>query len=247
MFAAAVSVRSAAFGLIFLAVSVPASAFDHSFALLRDSVLIPFVSEAGVDYAALREHTEPLDRFLTEHARISFDEYQSFSREQQMAFLLNLYNAATLRLALHHWPIESLREIGGLFRSPWTVKFISLFDRTVSLGQILHDILRPEFRDPRVHFALSNAARGGPELSDEPFVAENLNEQLDRQTELFLRRVDINRFEDGVLYVSPIFRWYENDFGKKRGVREFAKRFFPDVTETTPIRYTDYDESLNSR
>lgn len=233
---------------MFLCVSsVPAAAFDHGFALLRDSVLAPFVSEAGVDYAALRERPEPLDRFLTECARVSFDEYRAFPREQQMAFLLNLYNAATLRLVLDHWPMESLREIGGLFRSPWTVKSISLFDRKVGLGQILHDILRPEFRDPRVHFALSNAARGGPMLLSEPYIAENLSVQLDRQTDLFLRRAEINRCEDGVLYLSPIFRWYENDFGKKRGVREFAKNFFPDVSEKTPIHYTNYDDSLNSR
>lgn len=238
--------RIAALGIALTALSASAAAFDHSFALLRDSVLAPFVSDRGVDYDGLRQDSRPLDRFLSECAQVSFDEYRAFNRQQQMAFLLNLYNAATLRLVADHWPIGSLSELKGLFRSPWTVRFVSLFDRRVSLGQILHDVLRPEFRDPRIHFALANAARGGPALSSEPYVAETLNQQLDRQTEAFMRRAECNRFENGALYLSPIFRWYENDFGKKRGVRAFAKKYFPDVTEQTPIRYSDYDDSLNS-
>jgi len=223
-------------------------AFDHSYSLYRDSVLVPFVRDGKVDYVGLRNHRESLDGFIAQCGRVTFDEYQAFSREQKMAFLINLYNAATIQLVLNNWPLKSIRDLGGLFISPWTKKFILLFDRTIGLGQILHDILRPQFNDPHIHFALANASRGGSALPNEPFLPATLTEQLDDQAGQFmLRRPDCNHFEGGTLYLSPIFRWYQNDFGKRAGVLAFARKYFPDISESTPIEYTEYDWSLNSR
>ncbi|MBU1983003.1 DUF547 domain-containing protein [bacterium] len=226
---------------------MPARSFDHSYALLRDSVLAPFVSDSGVDYEGLLSHRQSLDRFIADCGRLSFESYRSFTRPQQMAFLINLYNAATLQLVLRSWPVNSIRQTGSLFVSPWTRRFIRLFDRTISLGQILHDILRPEFNDPRVHFALANASRGGPGLASEPYLPEIVEAQLDGRTEIYLlQRPEMNRFDSGELRLSPIFRWYENDFGKRAGVRAFVRTYFPEATDTTRVHYTEYDGSLNS-
>ncbi|MFZ5433888.1 MAG: DUF547 domain-containing protein [Calditrichota bacterium] len=225
-----------------------APAWDHSYSLLRDSVLIPFVEPDYVDYQGLLDHRGPLDRFIDTCSRVSFDQYQSFSREQQIAFLINLYNAATLQLILNHWPLTSIREIGGLLVSPWTKKFIRLFDRTIGLGQIQHDILRPEFHDPRLHFALFNTARSGPALPAEPYQPEVLDEQLRRQMDIFLtERTDVNYWQDRTLYLTPIFHWYESDFGKRDGIRALVKPYFPALSDSTTIRYTEYDWSLNFR
>ena len=226
----------------------PAFPFDHTYRALDDSVLAPFVIEGGVDYAALALRRASLDRFLADCAEVSFEEYRSFTRSEQMAFLINLYNAATLQLVLDRRPARSMRDLGGLFRSPWAIRFISLFGRRVSLGNILHDVLRPEFEDPRVHFALCNASRGSPALASEPYRAETLEEQLDACARVYmLERPEMNRWDGETLYLSPLFKWYSNDFGKTPGVRVFARKYFPDVTERAPIRYTDWDWSLNSR
>jgi len=225
-----------------------AAAFDHSYTALHDSVLLPFVSAQEVDYEGLRLHRAPLEGFLAECSQVSFEEYRHFTRSEQMAFLINLYNAATLKLVCDHWPMQSIRDIGGILSSPWTKRFIHLFGRTVGLGQIQHDILRPEFSDPRIHFALCNAARSSPRLRSEPYLPERIEEQLEAQTvEFMTQRPELNRFEDGTLYLSPILRWYSPDFGKQTGVRSFARKYFPDVTAQTRIVYTAFDWSLNRK
>jgi hypothetical protein len=234
--------------LLVVLTALPAAAFDHTYAALRDSVLTPFVSEQGVNYEDLRGRTAALDRFLEQCAQVTFEEYQHFTRAEQMAFLINLYNAATLKLVCDHWPLSSLRDTGGILSSPWTKRFIRLFGRTVGLGQIQHDILRPEFREPRIHFALCMAARSSPRLRSEPYLPERIDEQLEAQTAEFMTaRHDLNRFENGTLYLSAIFRWYSPDFGKQAGVRAFARKYFPDVTAQTKIVYTDFDWSLNRK
>lgn len=225
-----------------------ALAFDHTYPELRDSVLAPFVGAEGVDYSGLNSRRASLDRFLAECAQVPFADYQRFSRSEQIAFLINLYNAAALKLVCDHWPVSTIRDIGGLLSSPWTKKFITLFDRKVGLGQIQHDILRPQFKDPRIHFALCTAAKSSPFLRSEPYVAAQLDEQLEKQTAAFLKaRPQINRFENGELYLSPIFRWYAPDFGKTAGVRNFARRYFRDVSAQTKIMYTSFDWSLNRK
>jgi hypothetical protein len=234
--------------LIVILTARPSAAFDHTYALLQDSVLKPFVSAQGVDYAGLRVRISPLDRFLDQCAQVTFAEYQHFTRSEQMAFLINLYNAATLKLVCNHWPIAGIRDVGGVLSSPWTKPFIHLFRRTVGLGQIQHDILRPEFREPRIHFALCMAAQSSPRLRSEPYLPARIDEQLETQTAEFMTaRPEINRFEKGALYLSPIFRWYSPDFGKQAGLRAFVRKYFPDVTPQTKIEYTEFDWSLNRK
>ena len=232
---------------VLLFCAVRTLAFDHSYPNYAEA-LAQFVSSGRVNYAGLCADRAALDRFLGEASVLSFEEYQTFTREQKMAFMINVYNASALALVCDHPGMQSIQELKGVFRDAWSVKFIRLFDRTVGLSQILHDILRPEFKDVRIHFALATATRGDPELLDTPYRAEILNQQLDRQTEKFmLSRPSTNRWENGVLYVSPKFKWYAVDFGNRDKLVSLARRYFPQIPESPRIRYTEYDWSLNSQ
>jgi hypothetical protein len=231
-----------------LSVAAVARGFDHTYRDYQDSVLAPFIFEGRVDYDGLALHRAPLEKFLDQCAAVPFADYKLFTREEKIAFLVNLYNAATLKLVLDHEPLQSVQDIGGLFSSPWTTKFIRLFDHTIGLGQILHDILRPEFQDPRIHFALANACLSGPALCTEAYVPERLDKQLNEQAETYLlKRPDLNHFEHGTLYLSPLFKWYGPDFGKQAGLLAFAAKYFNGVSASTPIVYTNFDWSLNKK
>lgn len=242
------SLKSHVSGLfVLLLVFQPAIAFDHSFADY-DSVLKRYVAEGRVDYLALRADRSHVDSFLNVCATLSFEEYQTFQRDQQLAFMINFYNAAALALVCDHPEITSVNEFKTLFGDVWSIKFSELFEHTVSLGMILHDVLRPEFHDTRIHFALVTACRSDPELLDTPYRAEVLSQQLERQTDKFmLERPDVNRYSDGVLHLSPLFKWYAVDFGNRKDVLRFAARYFPEVNTETRLQYSAFDWSLNAR
>jgi hypothetical protein len=234
--------------LPFLLFAGSALAFGHSYRGYQDSVLVPFVQDGRVDYAGLAANPAPLEAFLASCGAVSFKEYKQFTREEELCFLLNLYNAATLKLVIDHWPLSTVQGIGGAFESPWTVKFVRLFDHTVGLGNILHDILRVDFHDPRVHFALPNAAGSGPLPLREAFRPLELEKQLeDCSRSYLLERPELNHLKKNTLYLSPLLKWYSNDFGRRSGVIAFARRYFPDVNDNTRIEYTNFDWGINGR
>ncbi|MGQ0502043.1 MAG: DUF547 domain-containing protein [Panacagrimonas sp.] len=170
---------------------------------------------SAVDYAGLsREHAR-LRHELDGFSAVGKDEFDHWDRTQQMAFLINAYNAWTLELILGEYPdLESIRDLGGLFSSPWKKTFVRLFGAERSLDWIEHEQLRPRYADPRVHFALNCASVGCPALRPEPYVAASLETQLEDQQRRFLEDRSRNRFDaaSGTLQVSSIFKWYGEDF-----------------------------------
>ena len=131
---------------------------------------------------------------------------------------------------------------------------VRLFGRTVTLNNLEHDIIRKDYPDPRIRFALVCAARGCPPLRDEVYVADHLEEQLDDQARQFLATPTKNRVDASArtVYLSPIFKWYGADFEKKHGsVLSALQPYWPKENGSAlaqggfRIRYTDYDWSLN--
>ncbi|HIF52015.1 MAG TPA: DUF547 domain-containing protein, partial [Thiotrichaceae bacterium] len=187
---------------------------------------------------------------------------------------INAYNAFTLKLILNNYPeIESIRDLGGLiFSSPWDKKFFTLFAEKTSLGYIEHDVLRKNYDEPRVHFAVNCASKGCPALQKHAFVADKLDEQLEKATIQFMRDSERNRFDKDkkLLEISSIFNWFTGDFTKQGSLTDFIAIYIsddPDVRkllEDKPnrnqsgginkavsdnaisITYLDYDWSLNS-
>lgn len=207
-----------------------------------------------VGYKAARAEKSSLDAYTASLAAVSKAQYESFSQPQRLAFLINAYNAFTVKLLLDNEPVSSIKDLGGLFSSPWKKKFFKLFGEEYSLDQIEHETIRKQFAEPRIHMALVCASKGCPQLRGEAFVSEKLETQLEEQVRSFLSDRERNRWDPktGKLYVSKIFDWYGEDFLKKDGsVGAFlAPRMGSTPQEQESIRkakisFLDYDWSLN--
>jgi hypothetical protein len=140
------------------------------------------------------------------------------NRDEQMAYWVNLYNALTVQVVLDHYPVKSIRDIGispGLFsRGPWGRKLVEVEGEPVSLDDIEHRILRPIWRDPRVHYAVNCASLGCPDLLPRPLAAHDLDHALDMAAIAFVNHPRGVRVEaDGALHVSSIYVWFKDDFG----------------------------------
>lgn len=232
-------------------VSARAAEFDQSHAIF-DQVLKTCVKNARVNYTFLKSHPQELDRYLAQVAAVGETEFQGWREKQQIAFLINAYNAQTLRLILDHYPVKSIKDIGSFLSGPWDQPVVHLFGRTFTLNTVEHKMLRTDYSEPRVHFALVCAAKGCPPLRAEAYVAARLDEQLDDQAKQFLANAQKNRVDADAhtVYLSPIFKWYEGDFERKAGsVLAFLKPFWPAKPPAAykdfKVRYTDYDWSLN--
>lgn len=232
---------------------MPAAEFDHGHPRF-DRVLKARVRDGLVDYQALKASPGDLDGYLAELAAVNEPVFDKWTAPQRLAFLINLYNAATLRLIADHYPIKSIKKIGGLFRGPWDQPVVRLFGRTITLDVLEHQILRVQFDEPRLHFAIVCAARGCPPLRAEAYTAGQLEQQLNDQGKVFLRTASKNSVDlpTRTLTLSPIFKWFAADFERGHGsVIRFVAPFFPDRIRREldksgwRVKYSAYDWSLN--
>jgi hypothetical protein len=150
-------------------------------------------------------------------AQLSATPIDTFARAGQMAFWINLYNAATVKLVLDHYPFPGMLRLGispGLFSiGPWGRKLIRIQGEELSLDDIEHRILRPIWRDPRIHYAVNCAAVGCPNLRREAFTGARVDAQLDDAAGDYINNWRGVAFEDGALMVSSLYKWYAEDFG----------------------------------
>ena len=242
-------------GLCLVSGVAKGASFDHSYTNFA-RVLETRVQDGNVDYAALQKDRQELEAFLRLVGSVTENDYAAWSREQKLAFLINSYNAAVLQLVADNYPVSSIKRIGGWFSNPFSTKFVSLFGRKVSLDDIEHGMLRPDFREPRIHFALVCAAKSCPTLRREPYTAEKLNQQLDDQARLFLNDQSKNRVDadSRTIYLSSIFKWFGEDFGPdQNAVIGSVGKYWPSAAQAAnasppfKVRYLDYDWKLNDR
>lgn len=141
------------------------------------------------------------------------------SRDAQMAYWINLYNALTVQLILEHPQVESIREISsGLFSlGPWDLEVTRVAGLDLTLNDIEHRILRPLYRDPRIHFAVNCASLGCPDLAAEAWTAENLERLLESGARRYVNHPRGVTLADGRLTLSSIFDWYRGDFPAGKG------------------------------
>ena len=219
--------------------------FDHG---IYKEVLKKFVDNGKVDYAALKNSPHPLDSYLTMAAELDSEMLNSLPRNEKIAFYINVYNALTLKVIEYYYPVKSIKDIPGA----WDKLKFKVAGRGLTLNQIEHEIIRKEFEEPRIHFALVCASKSCPELSSEPFSGKDLDEQLDREARKFINdkaKVRLDKHNE-VLYISPIFKWFEKDFGD---IIKFISKYLPEddagfIVETKPkIKYLNYDWSLNEK
>jgi Protein of unknown function, DUF547 len=247
-----------------------AQAFDHGHGawtvLLRKHVVPLQGGQASqLRYAGMAADRTALKAYLDSLSALSLASFDGLTKPQQMAFLINAYNAYTVELILTRYPkLASIKDLGSLFQSPWKPKFVPLLGGKVSLDQIEHEMLRARGRydDPRVHFAVNCASIGCPALREEAFVAERLEAQLDEQALRFMSDRSRNRYApaSGQLEVSKIFDWFGEDFRLGHKGITSEKAFFAryaNVLADTPadreavrgqkagVSFLDYDWKLN--
>lgn len=232
---------------IFSTVPLKAATLRHA---LFANLLSAHVKNGLVDYNGFKEDEAKLDRYLEEMAQVNPGQLNEADR---MAFYINLYNAWTIKLVLSKYPgIQSIKDIGTIFQSPWKKKIVRLNNQVVTLDYIEHAILRPQFKDPRIHFAVNCASMSCPPLLSEPYTGESLEEQLNRATRDFINNPERNYVDNKTLYASRIFKWYADDF--KDGIIPFFKSYangglkakIEEHEKDLKVKFLGYDWSLNS-
>lgn len=177
-----------------------------------------------------------------------------FRREEQFAYWVNLYNALTVELVLAHYPLESITDIPGGFFSfgPWDNPAAKVEGVEITLADIEHRILRPIWRDPRIHYVVNCASFGCPNLPRDPLTAANAEAKLDSAAREYINHRRGARVEGGKLVVSKIYNWFSRDFGgKPEAVLAHLRRYAgPELAKALEaIRKIDgfeYDWSLNA-
>lgn len=236
-----------------------AQPFDHEHAAWT-RLLRRFVHDGLVDYRGLKaEGAGHLDPYLCQLAAVTTAQYATWTRQEQLAFWINAYNAYTIRLVLDHYPLQSIRSIGLLPGAAFRKTFIpmeALLGRMVSLDTIEHDILRGEFDEPRIHFAIVCASQSCPVLRDEAYRARGLDSQLEDAARRFVRDPRRNRFDAATrtFHASSIFKWFREDFERRTGsLASFLARYADESaaavlrSDGARIDHLDYDWSLNER
>ncbi len=271
--------RFATFLIALLAIFTPASAvfaqsFDHNYkaydAQLKKHVTwLPDGKQSRVNYKGLAAERAELTKTLDSLSGVTPAQFATFNKEQQMAFLINAYNAFTIELILSKYPdVKSIKDLGSTFSSPWKKSFFKLLGEERNLDWIEHDKLRPTgknivnggYQDPRIHVAIVCASIGCPAIPPEAFTGAKLDAQLDAGMARFVQDKTRNRFEGGKLQVSSIFKWFRDDFEK--GYKGFSKvedvfAKYADTlsndsaiqgqirAKTVSINHLEYDWSLN--
>jgi hypothetical protein len=257
-------------GLACRAAAIPA--FDHSD---YDAFLAEHVREGLVDYGGIKKEGVLLAGYLRKLEQVSPDDFRRWQRNARIAFWINAYNAITIHGIVMHYPIEyggpiarirfpksSIRQIARF----WDTVFVRVMGAEITLDDIEHEILRKEFGDPRIHFAVVCAAMGCPVLSSDAYRGDLLEQQLERDARRFINdeekvRLDVS---ENKVYLSSLFKWYAGDFSaakQDRWLREYSARYRglmhtvaeylrPEerdyLIEHSPrLEFLDYDWSLN--
>lgn len=228
--------------------SSSASAPSHD---IWDAELKKYVDAEGwVDYYRWSMSDDQLDQYLSQLT--SHPPLDSWSESEQIAYWINVYNAFTIKVILNHYPVESIKDIGGsipMHNTVWDQKFFNIGERPTSLGEVEHLILRKYFDEPRIHFAINCASISCPILRREAYDAELLEAQLVDQTKQFLSDKSKNMLDaNGTWSLSPIFKWFSEDFGSRSELSKLLATYGPNLNgEMQAIRYLEYNWNLNDR
>ena len=214
-----------------------------------------------VDYKAWKSNGHAaLKAYLT---ALQETDPAQLNRNEQYAFWANLYNAKTIDIVLDHYPVSSIRKISldtGLFSTlkktvgaagPWKTPVLTVMGSKISLDDIEHKILRPVFKDPRVHYAVNCASIGCPNLATSAFTGANIDDLLDANARAYVNARRGIRIDDGSIIASSIYSWFQSDFGgDEAGVIAHAKKYANDdlrqeLQNSTGISSYDYDWTLN--
>lgn len=225
---------------------------DHQ---LWQTFLDTFIEDSAsginlVDYARALKAQTTLAQYIESLENI---DARTLNREEQKAYWINAYNALTVQLILAHYPTDSILDLGDTLSSigPWDDHVMSVATQELSLNDIEHRILRPIWKDPRIHFAVNCASIGCPNLQASAFTSDNTDDLLDEATEDFVNHPRGIHYANKELTLSSIFDWYGSDFGNNLEAQlswlsEYAEEDTADIllAHKGAVKY-QYDWKLN--
>lgn len=218
---------------------------------LWDSLLKDHVAENGaVDYKGIQKDSVRFQKYL-DLLSSAHPNKKNWTRDEQLAYWINAYNAFTIELILKHYPLKSIKDIKSgipFVSDTWTIEFIDIEGATYNLNNIEHGIIRPNFKEPRIHFAVNCASISCPKLRREAYTAEKLEQQLTTATEEFLRTENKNKFiSPDKAKVSKLFDWFKGDFKKvSPSVVSFINQYAPmQLNKDADLEFMEYDWNLN--
>jgi len=204
-----------------------------------DELLSQYVSAGKVDYKGIKSKVAKLDEYL---AQLENTDVTSLGKKEKLAFWINAYNAFTIKKIVDNYPLASITDLDG--GKPWDVKWIKLNNKTLSLNNIENDIIRPTFKEPRIHFAVNCAAKSCPPILNKAWTAANLESNFEKQTLAFINDSSYNDIKADSPKVSKIFEWYAADFGDL--ISYLNKYSKTKISSSAKVEYMEYDWKLNN-
>ncbi|NJB71870.1 hypothetical protein GGR42_002332 [Saonia flava] len=207
-----------------------------------DSLLQKHVSKNGdVDYKKFKNNMDLLNDYLDGMA--TNNPKKDWGKNEKLAYYINIYNAATVKLILDNYPLKSIKDI----KKPWSKKWVWIGDKQWSLGDIEHKILR-KMDEPRIHFAINCASYSCPKLLNEAYIPTKIEAQLQQATASFLNDSTKNTITSEKMQLSKIFKWYYKDFTKSGNLINYIESASGvQLPENISIEYLDYNWSLNEK
>lgn len=220
---------------------------DHS---LWNELLKKHVDKQGfMNYKGIIADMGQLEKYL--ELLSSNAPAQDWSKEEKLAYWINVYNAFTVKLIADNYPLESIKDLNPTLSIPtvntvWTKEWFTIGGEDFSLDKVEHKILRKDFEEPRIHFAVNCASFSCPVLRPEAFMAEKIDKQLDEQAKAFINDPKRNKISKSEVEISKIFSWFGGDFKNGQTLIQFLNKYTEiKIDESAKIRFMDYDWSLN--
>lgn len=205
-----------------------------------DQLLKKNVSNSGiVNYAGFKAEKTKLEAYL-KHLE-QFAPESNWSRNKEMAYWFNLYNAWTVKVIIDKYPVASITDIDG--GKTWNVKRVKSGSKTYSLDEVENKVIRPKFNDGRIHFAVNCAAKSCPPLLNKAWTESNVQSYLEKQTKDFINNTSYNEISAKKVKISKIFEWYAADFGDI--ITYLNKYSNTPINKDAKVEYLEYDWKLN--
>ncbi len=210
---------------------------DHT---LWNTLLSKYVTKKGhVNYEGFKTDEDKLQDYL--NVLKTHAPSESWTKNEKLAYWINAYNAFTVKLILDNYPVKSIKDI----KNPWDQEFIVIANKTYSLGDIEHKILR-KMDEPRIHFAINCASYSCPNLLNQAYIAETLEAQLDVAAHRFVNDTSKNTISKDAVEISKIFDWFSSDFKSYGSIIDFLNNYSTiKINKNAKVKYKDYNWNLN--
>ncbi|WP_339863956.1 DUF547 domain-containing protein [uncultured Algoriphagus sp.] len=207
-------------------------------------------ADGTVNYKGFIKEKAKLEAYLKSLSENAPDR-KTWSKNEQLAYWINAYNGFTVKLIVDNYPVASIKDLGPALKIPlikdvWHYKFFKIGGQESSLDEIEHSILRKEFEEPRIHFAINCASVSCPPLLNEAFEAETIDAQLDKVAKGFINDSSRNKITPNSIQISSIFSWFKGDFTKNGSLIDFLNKYSKvKIKPDAKVSHLDYDWNLN--